>query len=229
MPTPLFQYTWQYNNQPIEVLAQDIVNIISSSGSGPVNTANYIPVSNGLTFQDSNLYNDGNLLKTTFTPSPGDTIWGFEFDLAAKTFLIGDHSAGIQADTTNGYVTLVAVDVDGPAGNMTNLEINATQQKMFTDFGVNGHYGYNLDFNNGVYIFGDYATFGIAPKLKVDSVNNIAGITINGNGVNDFQIGVDVDAVVIDADESITSAGLAGSYITIKVNGVLYKLALYNM
>ena len=56
MPAPLFQYVWQYNNQPIEVLAQDIVNIISGSGSGPVNTANYIPVSNGLTFENSWLY-----------------------------------------------------------------------------------------------------------------------------------------------------------------------------
>jgi len=53
MPAPLFQYVWQYNNQPIEVLAQDIVNVIAQSGNGPVNTANYIPVSNGLTFDDS--------------------------------------------------------------------------------------------------------------------------------------------------------------------------------
>lgn len=27
MPTPLFPYTWQYNNQPIEVLAEDVANI----------------------------------------------------------------------------------------------------------------------------------------------------------------------------------------------------------
>jgi hypothetical protein len=54
MPAPLFQYVWQYNNQPIEQLAQDIVNVLSANGNtGPVNTANYIPVSNGLTFDDS--------------------------------------------------------------------------------------------------------------------------------------------------------------------------------
>ena len=27
MPTPLFPYTWQYNNQPIEVLAEEVANI----------------------------------------------------------------------------------------------------------------------------------------------------------------------------------------------------------
>lgn len=70
MPAPLFPYVWQYNNQPIEVLAQEIVNIVSGSGSGPVNTANYIPVSNGLTFQDSviNTVDIGNnpVLETLF-------------------------------------------------------------------------------------------------------------------------------------------------------------------
>jgi len=28
MPTPLFPYTWQYNNQPIEILTQDVANIL---------------------------------------------------------------------------------------------------------------------------------------------------------------------------------------------------------
>lgn len=79
MPTPLFQYTWQYNNQPIEVLAQDIVNIISGSGSGPVNTANYIPVSNGLTFDNSSLATDdgfGNLVLQTNFPTVGNVGLG---------------------------------------------------------------------------------------------------------------------------------------------------------
>jgi hypothetical protein len=53
MSAPLFPFVWQYNNQPIEQLAQDIVNVLGGSGNGPVNTANYIPVSNGLTFEDS--------------------------------------------------------------------------------------------------------------------------------------------------------------------------------
>jgi hypothetical protein len=30
MPSPLFPYTWEYNNQPIEVLAQNIANILVS-------------------------------------------------------------------------------------------------------------------------------------------------------------------------------------------------------
>ena len=32
MPIPLFPYTWQYNNQPIDVLTQDIANILVDNG-----------------------------------------------------------------------------------------------------------------------------------------------------------------------------------------------------
>lgn len=50
---PLFPFVWQYSNQPIEVLATDILQIITSGNTAPVNTPDYIPVSNGLTFEDS--------------------------------------------------------------------------------------------------------------------------------------------------------------------------------
>lgn len=59
-----FQYMWQYQNTETTVLAQDIADIINAnnllpfdcsqcSSGGAVNTADYIPVSNGLTFEDS--------------------------------------------------------------------------------------------------------------------------------------------------------------------------------
>ena len=48
---PLFPFVWQYNNQPIEVLAADIASLIPSN----INTADYIPVSDGTTFIDSPL------------------------------------------------------------------------------------------------------------------------------------------------------------------------------
>lgn len=60
-----FQYVWQYQNTETTVLAQDIVDIINannllpfdcsqcSPGGGAVNAAGYIPVSDGLGFNNS--------------------------------------------------------------------------------------------------------------------------------------------------------------------------------
>lgn len=114
MPAPLFQYVWQYNNQPIEVLAQDIINIISGSGSGPVNTANFIPVSNGLTFQDSvlNTVDIGNnsVLETIF-PAYGSK--GFLLQPFIERYTFGEcdpaatgSAARVIVDNNFGYVGL---------------------------------------------------------------------------------------------------------------------------
>lgn len=45
---PLFPFVWEYNNQPIQVLAQDIAAL-------SVNNPDYIPVSTGNNFVDSPL------------------------------------------------------------------------------------------------------------------------------------------------------------------------------
>ena len=160
MPAPLFQYVWQYNNQPIEVLAQDIVNIISGSGSGPVNTANYIPVSNGLTFQDSilNTVDGGNnpILETLF-PTYGskgfllqpviDRFTFGECDPAAIGFagkLVVDNSIGLTAlfiEGTNTYA--IGLDNDGiilngdasltagsASGSYLEVKVNGTPYKL---------------------------------------------------------------------------------------------------
>lgn len=129
MPAPLFPYTWQYNNQPIEVLAQDIVNVLAANGSGPVNTANYIPVSNGLTFDNSviNTLNGGNPVLETIFPTYGSKgfflhpaldIYTFgECDPAATGFagkLIINNNigyAGVGIEGANSYA--LGVDNDG--------------------------------------------------------------------------------------------------------------------
>ena len=114
MPAPLFQYVWQYNNQPIEVLAQDIVNIISGSGSGPVNTANYIPVSNGLTFENSWLYTvdvgNNDCLVSEF-PTFGKV--GFNISPATGRYYFGTYDDSLttpqgflMVEENNNYITL---------------------------------------------------------------------------------------------------------------------------
>ena len=230
MPAPLFQYVWQYNNQPIEQLAQDIVNVLAQSGNGPVNTADYIPVSNGLTFEDSLIYQTATNMKTMWTPAPGDTIWGMELDYTTKDVLLGDHSSGFHANTQTGNASVYAVDPTGPAGNAVVLDFNAPDQTLKTDFGLNGdNKGFKLDFANGTYAFGEYAGTGNLPQLIADVDNSTIGMSLDGNGLNIFKLGLDVDGIVLDANESVTSGGLSGTYIAVKVNGVNYKLALYSV
>lgn len=120
MPAPLFQYVWQYNNQPIEQLAQDIVNVLAASGSGPVNTANYIPVSNGLTFSDStiNTLDSGNnpVLESIF-PTYGSK--GFLIQPVSDKYTFGEcdplavgFSGKLVIDNALEYIVLAAEGVN---------------------------------------------------------------------------------------------------------------------
>lgn len=160
MSAPLFPFVWQYNNQPIEVLAQEIVNIVSGSGTGPVNTANYIPVSNGLTFQDSVLNTldiaNNSVLETIFPSfgSKGFLLQPFidrytfgECDPTATGFagkLVIDNNfgyAGVGIEGTNTYS--IGVDTDGitigadttlsagtASGSYLTLKVNGTSYKL---------------------------------------------------------------------------------------------------
>ena len=157
MPAPLFPYTWQYSNQPIEVLAQEIVNIVSGSGTGPVNTANYIPVSNGLTFQDSviNTVDIGNnqVLETVFP------VYG------SKGFLIQPvidrYTFGECDPTALGFAGKVIID-------------NSNSFAVISAEGTNT-YAIGLD-NDGIVLNGDIAvTAGAASgfylKIKVNNID----------------------------------------------------------
>lgn len=234
-----FQYMWQYQNTETTVLAQDIVDIINAnnllpfdcsqcSGGGAVNTAGYIPVSDGSQFADSKLYYTTDYLKTSFTPDPGNTIWGIEFDYATRNVMIGDNYAGLQANTVGANTIVYAIDANGPAGNQTILFLNGSSQLMKTHFGVNGDgVGFNLDFANGLYSFGEYAGPFNSPHLKVDVNNTMIDMSLDGNSL--FKLGLDIDGIVMNADQSASSAGLSGQYLSVKVNGVAYKLALYSL
>lgn len=79
MPVPLFPMVWQYQNQTIDVLANDIATLMS-------NTQGYIPASNGTGFSNSPLY---------LTPQGIDAEWngvmnGLSFNFVAHKYGIGD-------------------------------------------------------------------------------------------------------------------------------------------
>jgi len=87
MPTPLFPFTWQYNNQPIEVLAENIASVV-------VNSSKVIPVvnNNANGFVDSTLTDDAVSLKTRYLASPNTyEDKGFSLNYAGDKYVFGDY------------------------------------------------------------------------------------------------------------------------------------------
>jgi len=77
---------WEYNNQPIQVLAADIAAL-------SVNTAEYIPVSTGTSFIDSPLQVRPDGLFGVFNGI--DT--GMYIDIANNQYMFGDDTGGITS------------------------------------------------------------------------------------------------------------------------------------
>jgi hypothetical protein len=75
---PLFPFVWQYSNQPIDVLAENIAELV-------VNSNEFIPVSNGISFQNSTIVNKSNLVKTEYL----NTDTGLLIDYAAREYYLG--------------------------------------------------------------------------------------------------------------------------------------------
>ena len=114
---PLFPFVWQYSNQPIELLADNIVESIVNSGK-------VIPVSNGLKFIDSSLWDDGVSLRTRYQVTPAFLEdKGFYLDYVNNKYRFGDY--------------------DGTANNSTLL-INDTSKtlRLSTNSGVPGGVSY---------------------------------------------------------------------------------------
>ncbi len=163
MPAPLFPYTWQYNNQPIEVLAQTVLDIITNGVTpAPVNSPNYIPVSNGLTFEDSII-------------------------------------------------------------NTKDIGNNDVLETLWPTYGSKG---FLLQPATNRYTFGecDPNALGTAAKMVVDNFYGYAGFEISGS--NSYSMGVDYDGAYINVNTAITAGAPSGSFLTIKVNGIAYKLQL---
>jgi len=116
---PLFPFVWQYNNQPIEVLAADIAEL-------SVNTVEYIPVSTGTSLTDSPFKVElvaGQTVVTSYRNGLWDGI-----QIAPAKYEFGALQVGAGA----GNVTRVKVDDLGSQATFTASNPN------FVQFGVSG-------------------------------------------------------------------------------------------
>lgn len=154
MPAPLFPFVWQYSNQPIEVLAQNILDIITNGNTpGPVNSPNYIPTSNGLTFEDSMLRT-----KDIGNNTVLETVWPI---YGSKGFLLQPINNRYTFGECDPYATGSAakVVVDNNFG--------------YVGFGIDGTNSYSLGLDtDGLYVNVDAAltaggSSGLFLKLKV--------------------------------------------------------------
>jgi hypothetical protein len=121
---PLFPFVWQYSNQPIDVLAADVAGLV-------INTDKYVPVSDGVTFQDSTLVDDGVSLETRYTQSPTNILGrGFQLNYATNKYFFGDY------DGTNNNTTIVINDTNSE--KTLRLITNSGVPGGVSYFGING-------------------------------------------------------------------------------------------
>ena len=95
---PLFQFVWQYNNQPIEVLAADVASIV-------VNNNLFVPVSNGTGFVDSPIFFNGGIMRTLFggTVPGGGTLEGILMDCYNNVYKYGTIEGGTNTSNLEIY------------------------------------------------------------------------------------------------------------------------------
>ena len=127
---PLFPFVWQYNNQPIEVLAADVAEIV-------VNDNLYIPVSNGTGFDNSPIFSNGSVMRSVF----GGTLDGFVIDAFNDEYKFGALEGGtnttnleIVDDIGDAKLTCLWQGVDectwGIRGDIRTLYTNGTTAPM---------------------------------------------------------------------------------------------------
>lgn len=123
---PLFPFVWQYNNQPIEVLAADVAEIV-------VNDNLYIPVSNGVGFDNSPIFSNGSVMRSVF----GGTLEGFVIDAFNDEYKFGALEGATNAtnveivdDIADAKLTCLWQGVDettwGIRGDIRTLYTNGT-------------------------------------------------------------------------------------------------------
>jgi hypothetical protein len=91
MPNPLFPFTWQYNNQPIEVLAATVSEFVTNPTSKVIPVCADTANTGAGEFIDSTLTDDGVSLRTVYTASPGVLEeQGFKLDYVGQKYNFGD-------------------------------------------------------------------------------------------------------------------------------------------
>ena len=145
---PLFPFVWQYSNQPIEVLAADVAEIV-------INDANYIPISSGTTFENSPIFSNGSVMRSLF----GGTLEGFVIDAFNDEYKFGSLEGAVNA-------TNLEIADDIADAKLTCLWQGVSE----TTFGIRGDI--RTLYTNGTSVNLGAATISpLALKVRVDGVN----------------------------------------------------------
>jgi len=222
---PLFSFVWQYNNQPINQLAQDINELIAGNVNQYV-----IPVSSATDFVNSNLINAPGLLQTRGWLSPdGINNWGMSFNDSVKEVIIGDGYCNLQVNNQFPSAAIGGSDWNS-ASNFAQLivEVNTNKIQTFLGGPTGQGAGFKLDYNNDLYEFGAYNLGGSDPKLKVDTNANNVSLQIQ-DGPQTFNLGLNIDGIYANTLTAATSGGASGTFMEINVNGTPYKLELHTI
>lgn len=127
MPNPLFPFTWQYNNQPIEVLAATISEFVTNPTSKVIPVCADTANAGAGEFVDSTLTDDGVSLRTIYTVSPGvQEDQGFKADYVGRKYNVGEF--GLNYNGT----TLSINDATGTT--RFTSEFNGTAEYFGVDF-----------------------------------------------------------------------------------------------
>ena len=151
---PLFPFVWQYSNQPIEVLAADVAELV-------VNTNLRVPVSTGTGFADSPIFVNGGIMRTLFggTNPFNGTLEGFVIDANNNNYKFGTIDGGTS------FTNLEISDNIGDA-KLTSLWLGVDE----TTWGIRGDI--RTLYTNGTSINMGASTISpLALKVKVDGVN----------------------------------------------------------
>lgn len=118
MPNPLFPYVWSYNNQTVDVLANDITEYVVNP------SPKVIPVCGAGEFVDSTLWDDSQSLRTRYQITPSFLEdKGFILDYATNKYQFGDYGESNNS-------TIVNVN-DGTGTILFASRINGLSTKYF--------------------------------------------------------------------------------------------------
>lgn len=164
MPAPLFSFVWQYSNQPIEVLANDISQYVTNPTSKVIPVCADSSVTAAAEFIDSSLWDDGTSLRTVYTASP-----------------------------------------------------NVLEQQ-----------GFNLDYVNHKYQFGEVDANYNGTVLQINDVAGTARLSSVFNGTLEF-FGANFNNEWIDLTDGFTEAtagASASKFIKVRIGSITYKIEL---
>ena len=128
---PLFQFVWQYSNQPIDVLADDVAGLV-------VNTDTYVPVSDGTTFVDSfiQIRPQGGLVPAGIFGMYNGNEVGLGIDFSQNYYSIGgtnlidtDYSAQVVANADLGLAGFGATHPVAPT--QIQFGLDAANQSLY--------------------------------------------------------------------------------------------------